>query len=1053
MEDRYGRSSAAVQELDDDEAAELLGALLELRGIFRNLQWFGEVNRQGFVKITKKLDKKIPGSAIQSRYITTRVDPKPFAKDTAVARILTEINKWLSITGDAQSAEDSKSDRSARSLERASSKAMLGLSEAIVDGLDAAIKAGDADLLEVKLKQGALVSTSLPTQIMLLKLLQRCISARSKSCISCLLQYIRTLDEPDDINQRNCIHRLVIHIGRAIGRLGESVIPGETSASIQFTIPSGPRSLSSSEAINDDRAEISIEDEGIHTLSYLLDNLSPVHKVALASRDALGRFPIHYAAHYGCAGLCEALYARMTNWDLLGSFAGIDSPEWHDQDGHAPVHLAVLGGHVLCTRALLEASSRRMTTEASTSATSHVLAIATKADSREIVQLLVDAGANVNWKDGTGDTALHVAARFGHRECAQILINAGADVEAAETIYSWSPLHVAAVDGHFHLVELLVNSGADVLRRDMSGWNAKEHAALRGHLRIAEYLDDRMDSSDVAPLAQDDDKINDSGSSLGDRHSKQAIAPEPLKTFGHRYLQNESLILVSLGSMDMRKKVEAVELDQIPLSSAHSTQLDTALSIVVSASGASGQPTTINLPVHENISTEPVAFTALDLEKVRLFFDIVPTYIIGDSGKNKVARAVALLEAVRPRLGSTHGERASLVGDATAPLVEINDLEVVGAVHFNLLVITPFKHPNMEVTSEHTYWKKAISSPREPMVIGHRGLGKNLAENKSLQLGENTVQSIIAAASLGANYVEFDVQLTKDHVPVIYHDFFVSETGIDAPVHTLTLEQFMHMNEAASSRRAEKDSVNGSGSIYARVQKIRRTNSPGPRTRSLSQEISGTADGLSATDERMKHTRDFKVKGFKANTRGNFIQAPFATLSQLLDQIPEETGFNIEMKYPMLHESQEHEMDAYAVELNRFVDVVLALVYEKMGDRQIIFSSFNPDICLCLSFKQPSIPVLFLTNATADEADTKISDIRASSLQEAVRFASRWNLLGVVAHAEVFQIAPSLVRVVKGMGLVCVSYGVLNNDPSNVQVSQSLISKSLLMSASQLTSC
>lgn len=33
------------------------------------------------------------------------------------------------------------------------------------------------------------------------------------------------------------------------------------------------------------------------------------------------------------------------------------------------------------------------------------------------------------------------------------------------------------------------------------------------------------------------------------------------------------------------------------------------------------------------------------------------------------------------------------------------------------------------------------------------------------------------------------MQLTKDLVPVIYHDFLVSETGIDAPVHTLTLEQ------------------------------------------------------------------------------------------------------------------------------------------------------------------------------------------------------------------------------------------------------------------------
>lgn len=34
-----------------------------------------------------------------------------------------------------------------------------------------------------------------------------------------------------------------------------------------------------------------------------------------------------------------------------------------------------------------------------------------------------------------------------------------------------------------------------------------------------------------------------------------------------------------------------------------------------------------------------------------------------------------------------------------------------------------------------------------------------------------------------------DVQLTKDNVPIIYHDFLISETGIDAPLHNLSLEQ------------------------------------------------------------------------------------------------------------------------------------------------------------------------------------------------------------------------------------------------------------------------
>ena len=52
------------------------------------------------------------------------------------------------------------------------------------------------------------------------------------------------------------------------------------------------------------------------------------------------------------------------------------------------------------------------------------------------------------------------------------------------------------------------------------------------------------------------------------------------------------------------------------------------------------------------------------------------------------------------------------------------------------------------------------------------------------------------AASLGASYVEFDVQLTKDNVPVVYHDFLVAETGVDIPMHELTLEQFLDLNNA-----------------------------------------------------------------------------------------------------------------------------------------------------------------------------------------------------------------------------------------------------------------
>lgn len=40
--------------LDRDEMEEILGALLELRSVLRKIQWYGEVNRRGFIKILKK---------------------------------------------------------------------------------------------------------------------------------------------------------------------------------------------------------------------------------------------------------------------------------------------------------------------------------------------------------------------------------------------------------------------------------------------------------------------------------------------------------------------------------------------------------------------------------------------------------------------------------------------------------------------------------------------------------------------------------------------------------------------------------------------------------------------------------------------------------------------------------------------------------------------------------------------------------------------------------------------------------------------------------------
>ncbi|KAL5347157.1 Glycerophosphocholine phosphodiesterase [Pseudogymnoascus australis] len=1008
---KYSKASRRLRLLehrDHDDIEELRAALLDLRGQLRKLQWFGEVNRRGFIKITKKLDKKV-STFIQKSYIESRVDPKQFATNQALSESMKSINDWLSALNDAKTPE-SKSIHSVN-------KPMLNLPSGLLETVKGAVKNDDAPILKEILAGAEFEADDPALKSLQLTLLQRSITSKSKKCIDFLLAEVEDFDEPDDINQRNCLHRLVLAINKTNKDQAAQLL--ETN---QFIHPAaqpllGPRASKCAEAETP-----SLDGETVNMLSYVLERMKPLQYGAIAAKDSYGRLPLHYAAQLGIVVVCEVLMKFMRQWGLFNVEDGIDAPEWQDHEGLAPLHLSVIGGHYLTSKALFEAEG--VTGKAARSSkSSAVLNLATKSNYYKIVRLLVDSGVDVNWQDAAGETALHVAARFGHVECAKILLDGTveqkADPDICEKYFEWTPVHIAAVDGHLPIVELLLEAHADVNREDSSGWNAREHAALRGHIDIATLL--------AEYIPQDNESIDGStgsgGSppgiaSLEERNSQTTVKESnPVRAFGHRYLTDQSMVLVSLGSMDTRKTIEAVNLEKIPISEAHSTQLDTALSIIVSAVGAEGDQTTIDLPVQENIATEPFTFLTKDPSKVKLMFDLVPTY--SGSQKNKLGRAVALLSSIRSTVGS---KRANLAGDLSVPIVAADTLEVLGTVNFNFLIITPFSHPNMEITETQTYWKSLTS----PMVIGHRGLGKNQAANKSLQLGENTIQSFISAANLGANYVEFDVQLTKDHVPVIYHDFLVSETGIDAPVHTLTLEQFLHVNDTTPARSQPPSPLRKADTPSQALPVLPALT---PRPRSLSMSYAPT-DTNTLMEERMKYTHDFKAHGYKANSRGRFIQQPFTTLEELFRKLPANVGFNIELKYPMLHESEEHHMDAYAVELNSFTDAVLAQAYELGNQRHLIFSSFNPDVCLVLSFKQPNFPILFLSDAGA----SPVGDIRASSLQEAIRFASRWNLLGIVAQAAAFCAAPRLVKVVKEHGLVCVSYGVQNNDPKMVQL-------------------
>jgi len=252
----------------------------------------------------------------------------------------------------------------------------------------------------------------------------------------------------------------------------------------------------------------------VQLLVFLLDQLQPYQRIALQSRDAFGRLPLHYAAGYGFVVICQVVIRHMQDWGQFDVSQGIDAKYWQDDEGDAPLHLSVKGGHPLTTRALLEAENWRGSTEAkitsrkTVSQSGEALALATKANFVAIVKLLVEAGVDVNYQNKQGETALHIAAQYGHAECATAILEGSkgnrVDLDVPENTFAWTPLFNACVDNHLNIVKLLATAGADLQRYDNSGWTAKEQAALRGHMEIAHYLADLSPTTDSPPQAAAD---------------------------------------------------------------------------------------------------------------------------------------------------------------------------------------------------------------------------------------------------------------------------------------------------------------------------------------------------------------------------------------------------------------------------------------------------------------------------------------------------------------------------------------------------------------------
>ena len=109
-------------------------------------------------------------------------------------------------------------------------------------------------------------------------------------------------------------------------------------------------------------------------------------------------------------------------------------------------------------------------------------------EQNEIVELLIQKGANINYNiEPFRATPLHIAAEKGNTKMVSFLVDNGADLIAKDN-YRFTPLHLAASEGSVNSVELLIKKGSDVNAKSDSGSTPLHGAASQGHKEIAGLL-------------------------------------------------------------------------------------------------------------------------------------------------------------------------------------------------------------------------------------------------------------------------------------------------------------------------------------------------------------------------------------------------------------------------------------------------------------------------------------------------------------------------------------------------------------------------------------
>lgn len=310
------------------------------------------------------------------------------------------------------------------------------------------------------------------------------------------------------------------------------------------------------------------------------------------------------------------------------------------------------------------------------------------------------------------------------------------------------------------------------------------------------------------------------------------------------------------------------------------------------------------------------------------------------------------------------------------------DGKAIGSLYVEYVVIRTYDRSGLSMEKAFCMqWKR-----RPTLHIGHRGAGNSFTADTMSDLFENTISSFKKAALHGAAMIEFDVQLTKDKIPVVFHDFTIC-----ASVASKTRPPSLHEVEVQTLTYDDLQT-------YAVRHRSRKTDTREPK--------------------------------FKEHDDHPHFQ-PFPKFEEVFKEVPEHVGFDVELKWPHYYVTKEwdHGVNRF-FDANEYVDRILDDVFKYAGKRRLLFSCFEANICTMLRRKQNKYPVFFLTNGDSKHYD-EFMELRSRYNRLAIPFAASEGFLGLVTLEKDAYADSELVKKVHDAGLVLFLYGNDISEPKN----------------------